>query len=46
MKLKGKAKQVAEEILDAFKRGDVPQALAQVFIHREMDCPRSEMELA
>ena len=39
MKLKGKAKQVAEEILDAFKRGDVPKALAQIFIHREMDCP-------
>lgn len=39
MKLKGKAKQVAEEILDAFKHGDVPKALAQVFIHRDMDCP-------
>lgn len=39
MKLKGKAKQVAQNILDAFQRGDVPKALAQVFIHRTMDCP-------
>ncbi len=39
MNLKGIAKQVAEEILDAFKAGKLPNALANVFIHHKMDCP-------
>ena len=39
MKLYGKAQQVADSILDAFARGDVPKALAQIFIHHECDCP-------
>ncbi len=39
MKLHGKAKTVAEGILDAFKRGDVPKALAHVFIHHDCNCP-------
>lgn len=39
MKLYGKAQQVADDILDAFKTGDVPKALAQIFIHHDCDCP-------
>ena len=34
MKYYGKAEQAAQEILAAFQSGNLPQALAQVFIHR------------
>jgi|SRR5579884_71634 len=39
MKYYGKAQEAAEQILSAFQRGDLPQALAQVFIHRKDDVP-------
>ena len=39
MKYYGKAQQVANEILKAFEEGELPKALAQVFIHRNADCP-------
>ena len=42
MKLHGKAKQVAEDILEAFKHGRVPRALAQVFIRHDRDCPSAK----
>lgn len=39
MKFYGKAESVGKEILAAFERGDVPKALAQVFIHRRDNVP-------
>jgi antirestriction protein ArdC len=39
MKLYGKAEDVAERILEAFKAGTVPAALADVFIQRNDDRP-------
>jgi len=39
MRYKGKAQEVANDILDAFRKGCVPEALAQVFIHRDIDSP-------
>ena len=37
MQFYGKAEAVATRIIDAFQRGDVPTALAQVFIRRKDD---------
>jgi hypothetical protein len=39
MQYRGRAQAVAQEILDAFEQGRIPEALAQVFIHRETDSP-------
>jgi hypothetical protein len=39
MKFYGKAQDVAEQILEAFKNGDVPKALAPVFIKRKDNVP-------
>ena len=39
MKYYGKAEQIAQKILDAFKNGDVPKALAPVFIRRKDGVP-------
>ncbi len=39
MKFYGKAHRVADDIVAAFEQGDVPQALAQVFIHKKEDRP-------
>ena len=39
MKYYGKAKQVADQIVENFKAGNLPAALAQVFIHRDDDVP-------
>jgi hypothetical protein len=42
MKLYGKAETVAQQIITAFEEGTIPKALAQLFIHREVDCPAAE----
>lgn len=42
MKYTDKAKKVAEGILDAFERGDIPQALARVFLYRDADFPATK----
>ena len=39
MKLYGKAESAAERILDTFKSGRIPKALAPVFIHRKDHSP-------
>jgi len=39
MKNQEKAQKVAQQIVDAFQRGDVPKALAQIFIRRNIDSP-------
>jgi len=39
MKNQDKAQKVAQQIVDAFQRGDVPKALAQIFIRRNIDTP-------
>ena len=39
MKFYGKAEQVAQKILDAFKNGDLPKALAPIFIRRRDGVP-------
>ena len=39
MKLTDNARQVAAEILDAFRSGSVPKALATTFLSRHHDCP-------
>ncbi len=41
MKLYGKAEAVAQRILNAFEQGDVPKALALMFIRRKVECPTS-----
>lgn len=40
MKYYGKAEAVTRQIIEAFERGDVPQALAQVFIHHGANRPQ------
>ena len=37
MQYYGKAESVAGRILDVFKTGNVPKALAPIFIHRDDD---------
>ncbi len=39
MKFYGKTQQVADDIVAAFEQGDIPKALAQVFIHKKEDRP-------
>ncbi len=39
--LKGKALEVANQILEAFASGNVPNALAQIYIHSHIECPAS-----
>jgi hypothetical protein len=39
MKFYGKAQEVAEKILEAFKSGNLPKALAPVFVRRKDDVP-------
>ena len=41
MKLSAKAQEIANDLLNAFETGQVPKALAQMFIHRSRDheCP-------
>jgi len=39
MKMYGKAENVASKIMEAFRSGSIPGALAQVFIHRKDDMP-------
>jgi hypothetical protein len=39
MQYKGRAEAVAQEIIEAFQRGDIPEALANVFIHRNVNSP-------
>ena len=39
MDFKEQAQAAAQVILDAFEQGTIPQALAQVFIHRTDDVP-------
>lgn len=39
MKYYGKAENVAESIINAFESGNIPEALSQVFIHRNDDIP-------
>jgi len=39
MKYYGKAEETANRILEAFKTGNVPKALAPIFIHRKDDVP-------
>ncbi len=42
MKLYGKAEAAAKQIVGAFERGGLPQALAPIFIHRNDDRPSSK----
>ena len=39
MKYYGRAEEVAQKILDAFKTGDIPKALAPIFIQRKDGVP-------
>lgn len=39
MKLHGKAEDAAEKILDSFRNGNLPQAMAPIFIHRKDAIP-------
>lgn len=39
MKFYGKSEEVAESIIDQFKNGDLPKALAQIFINRNDNIP-------
>jgi hypothetical protein len=39
MRFTDRARQAADEILDAFRRGDLPRALADVFIHFDQELP-------
>jgi len=45
MKLFGKAEGVAKQILERFESGDVPAALAQVFIHRNDNIPSRQWSM-
>jgi hypothetical protein len=46
MKLSAKAQDVAEEMLRAFETGQVPKAMAQVFIRHEYSCPAQKWSWA